>query len=309
MESILELKSTDGVDLKGFLWLPEKENEVKWVVQIAHGMAEHAVRYRHFAEWLNKHDIAVVSFDYRGHGKTAGDKTKTGHFAHHDGWKLVVGDIALFNRFVRQRFPKARHILFGHSMGSFFVRAYLHYYPDTAQAFVLSGTAFQEGLLLTAGSTIAAIQRFFTGPLHRSKLLHSMAFSAHNKRFEPAQTPVDWLSRDIQQCSIYDEDEMCGFVCTTAFYQDLFCLLKFIRKPGLYANVPKNIPVFIIAGENDPVGDFSKGPLKVEQMFRKAGFTDVERIIYPGARHEILNETNRTEVYNDILSWILKRSG
>ncbi len=285
-----------------YKWLPD--NEIKAVVQIAHGMAEHARRYEEFAKFLTDNSIAVYANDHRGHGNTAGDLDKLGYFADKNGWELVLKDMNRLTHIIKQEHPDKPIFLLGHSMGSLFARAYMVKYPNEISGVILSGTSGEGGLLVSLGKTIAKLQGTFTHPKKQSQLLNDMTFKDYNKAFKPAKTDFDWLSRDEKVVQDYINDPYCGQVVSNRFYYDMLSLIQFINKDSSYTNAPKDMPVLMFSGENDPVGNFGKGVKKVYNKYKKAGVKDITLKLYPEGRHEMLNETNRSEVYNDVLQWI-----
>jgi alpha-beta hydrolase superfamily lysophospholipase len=294
--------SVDKKDIQAYCWLPE--NGIKYVVQIAHGMAEHATRYDHFAKFLNQHGIAVYANDHRGHGKTAGNLENRGFFAEKNGWMLCKEDLHELSLIIKKENPSVPLILLGHSMGSFLSRTYLAFYGKELNACILSGTASHPALLLAAGSMIAGLQSFFMGKKHLSKLLDKMSFGAYNKKIPAARTAFDWLSRDNEIVDRYVADDYCGFVCSSGFFHDLFSGLKFINKQKNIDKTPSSLPLLFIAGGEDPVGDYTKGVEMAVNRFKKAGVKNITYNVYPGCRHEILNEINKEEVYADLLKWI-----
>jgi alpha-beta hydrolase superfamily lysophospholipase len=298
------LKSEDGTQVFVYSWFPEPGTKIKGVLQIAHGMAEYAGRYHDFAKYLTACGYAVFANDHRGHGKTAGNITETGFISHTNSWRAILKDMFILNSHIHNKYPDNRIVLMGHSMGSFYARAYLEMYPETINALILSGTAWHPALLLYFGLLIAKLQCSFKGLKNRSNLLDSISFGAFNKKFEPVKTPFDWLSRDNHVCARYTADPYCGFVCTSSFFRELFRLLKFVHGRKLYAKVDKKLPVLIFSGSMDPVGNFTKGPKTMYAFLKNKGFTDLSLNIYSEGRHEMLNEINRKEVYKDVMNWM-----
>jgi len=298
------LTAEDNTAIVVYSWLPDERQNVKGVIQVVHGMAEHAARYDDFARFMVAAGYAVFANDHRGHGKTAGTVENTGIIAGVNSWLSVLGDLKLLNREIHKAYDDFPIIMLGLSMGSFYTRAYLEKYPETISGAVISGTAWHPALLLCFGLTVAKLQCFFKGEKNRSKLLDKLSFGAFNNKFKPCVTPFDWLSRDAEVCKKYTDDDFCGWVATSSFFRELFRLLKFIHKPDLYRNVDKKIPILLIAGEKDPVGNFSEGPQKMFSYLKSKNFSNTELKLYAGARHEVLNELNKAEVYKDVLEWI-----
>ncbi len=302
-ESTFTFQSTDGKEIFTYKWLPDDDN-VWLVVQIAHGMAEHAARYAEFAKFLTDKGIAVYANDHRGHGKTAKDEKELGFFAEKDGWLKVLEDMHSLTHNIRRDFPNVPVVLFGHSMGSLLTRAYVAKYPDDVNGIILSGTSGETGLLVSTGKTIAWLQGLFSDKRKPSNLLNAMTFKDYNKAFKDAETDFDWLSRDPEKVREYIEDPMCGFVVSNRFYYDLLSLVQFIGKKSTFINTPNSLPILIFSGKNDPVGNFGKGVKKVYNEYLKAGNKNVELKLYPDGRHEMLNEINRDKVYQDVYKWL-----
>ena len=292
--------SNDGAKIAFYCWLPEEDPIA--VVQISHGMAEFAERYGDFAEFLNKNRIAVYANDHRGHGKTAGSIEKLGYFAEENGWIKVVTDMRILTRVIRQDYPKLPVILLGHSMGSFLARTYITLYDDI-NGVILSGTAAQPKALITAGRFLSIFQSMKNKDTDPSPFFDTMSFGAFNKPFEE-EGPMSWLSHDKKIVKKYVDDPYCGFICTLGMFKDLFYGLNYISQKQHNQWVRFTLPVYIVAGSEDPVGDNGKGPKKVGEMYRKHQLEEVTVNIFEGMRHEILNEIGKEKVYDDLLEWI-----
>lgn len=287
--------------IRGTAWLPD--DEVRGVVVIAHGMAEHSARYDQFADSLTRAGYAVYAADHRGHGRTAQDGT-LGHFGAAGGWTRVADDIDLVVSHARERHPDAPIVLFGHSMGSLLARTYAVRHGERLAGLVLSGTPADAGALGRVGHALARAQARVRGPEHPSRLLDKLSFGEFNKAFKPARTDFDWLSRDGAAVDAYIDDAKCGFVCSAGFYADMLRGLRLVNTPSYAAATPSNLPVLIISGDADPAGGNGAGVEAVARLLRQSGVEDVTLVLYPGARHELLNETNRDEVTDDVLTWL-----
>lgn len=294
--------ATEGSQIQAFKWLPS--GIPKACVQIAHGMADHAQRYDHFATFLCNQGYAVWANDHRGHGKTAGSLEKRGYFADARGWDLVVDDMHQLNVLIKKEYPDCPIILLGHSMGSFLSRTYIMKYGNSIHALVLSGTASHASLLLNAGLTLAHIKSWIIGKKRPDALLDKMSFGAFNKGIREPRTPFDWLTHDTSIVDAYIADDYCGFVCTTGFFIDLLSGLKRINRASMIALSRKDLPILFIAGSEDPVGNYGKGVHQAVEKFRTAGFTSLTEKIYEGDRHEVLNELDKEVVYEDISAWM-----
>ncbi|MFW5470661.1 alpha/beta hydrolase [Knoellia sp. CPCC 206435] len=299
--STLAVSAVDGTSLHTYRWLPD--GPTHGVVQIVHGMAEHAARYERFAEALTGAGYAVYAHDQRGHGHTAA-KADHGIFADRDGWSTVVADVSTVTEFAQTEHPGLPVVLFGHSMGSFVSRAYAALHSARLAGLVLSGTGGNPGPLAAVGKAVAGVQSRVRGRRHQSGLMTKLTFGQYNAAFKPARTDFDWLSRDEAEVDKYVADPLCGNVFSAAFYADLLGGLQQINRSAAFAAVPRDLPVLVFSGSADPVGGGGKGVREVAEAYRSAGLSDVTLTIYPDARHEMLNETNRDEVTADVIAWL-----
>lgn len=289
--------------IHGCRWLPE--GKIRAVVQIVHGIAEYVERYDDFARFLNRQGYLVVAEDHMGHGKSIGETGIRGYF--HGGWFTAVADSYHLLERTRAEYPNIPYILMGHSMGSFMVRTILEKYPDSGIAgCVICGTGWQPKALLRVGLSLCKLVCKTDGEKEPSPKLEKLVFGSYNKRVEQPKTAFDWLNRDEKAVAAYIADPMCGFTASAGLMRELLTGISFIQKPGNLASMKKDLPVFFIAGGDDPVGAYGKGVEQAANAFRKAGMTDVERKLYPKGRHEILNELNKQEVYEDVANWIHK---
>jgi len=292
----------EGKNIHTIIWDVESPRAV---VQISHGMAEHIARYDEFARFLNEQGIAVAGGSHLGHGLTAGDESELGFIAPKKGWDHMVRDIHAVRQVVSAKYPGVPYILLGHSMGSFLARTYItQKYAAGLAGVIISGTANQPALIVGAGKMVDGLLKVFQGKRRRSGLLNAMSFGAYNKAFAPNRTEYDWLSRNDESVDRYVADPMCGFCFTTSAFGDLFDGLKYIGKKKNIKKADKSLPCLFIAGDKDPVGSNGKGVSDVADMFKSAGIKDVELHLYADARHEVLNEINREEVFADVLSFI-----
>lgn len=289
-----------------YRWLPD-DGRPRGVVQIIHGMAEHGGRYEYLAKALTDKGFVVYAPDLPGHGKTSGKVEDTGFFYNSDGWFKVIDDIKKLTGGIKWEYSGIPHFMLGHSMGSFFARTYASIYPKDIHGLILSGTAWNPGMLLMAGKVIAAIQSFFAGNRHRSRLLDKMSFGSFNAKIENPRTKFDWLSRDSAIVDAYVDDPFCGFVCSSRLFTNLFTGLQFIQKTKNILELPVDLPVLIFSGSMDPVGNYGEGPKKVATIFEECEMKDITLKIYEGGRHEMLNEINRDEVIGDLTAWLEKR--
>lgn len=298
--------SSDGREINVYKWTP-KEEEIKGIVQISHGMAETAIRYERFAKVLNQNGYIVYANDHRGHGNTAENIESLGYLGDNDGFNLLIGDIAKLSDIIREENGDLRIYLFSHSMGSFAAQRYIMDFKDKIDGLVLSGSNGEQGFTLNIARTIAKVEMLIRGRKAKSKLMNTLSFGAYNKKFKPEKTGSEWLSRDEEEVKKYIEDPYCGTIFPTSFYYDFLESLQYIEDESNFKKIPKDLPILIISGEEDPVGDSGKGLKKLYNRYKEAGVKDLAIKLYPGARHEILNEINRNEVMDDVVNWLDNR--
>lgn len=288
--------SSDGVhQVHAVLWLPE--GEPKAVVQLVHGICEYALRYDPFASFLTEHGFAVVSHDHLGHGLTAKGPEEYGYFTE---WWDLVRDVRGVQLKVKETYPQLPYFLLGHSMGSFVVRTFLIDYPGAVDGCILSGTGQEPALTVAAGKLLTGL-----GDPHKvNKLFYSLSIGAYNRKFAPARTGADWICRDEKVVDAYLADPLCNFQTTAGMNHAMMTGLQYVARKSNLAKMDKDTPIYFFAGDQDPVGAMGKGVQKVAHWFREAGVKDVTVKLYPGGRHERLNETNREEVFQDTLAWL-----
>ncbi len=293
------LRADDGVEIAARRWLPE--DAPRAVVRISHGMAEHCARYARLAEELTRHGIAVYAHDHRGHGETAKVERDEGHFADEDGWARVIADLRMVGDHARREHPGARHCLFGHSMGSFMTQWVMLFHPDEASAYVLSGSNAGGGALVTAGKQAAKLERLRMGKRGKSALLTALSFGSFNRGFE-GRTQYDWLSRDPIEVDKYVADPKCGFMVTTQLWVELLEALETLGKTS-WARVAPETPVLVFSGDRDPVSA-GGGIEKLLRAMERGGMRRVTSKLYKDGRHEMVNESNRDEVFADLTRWL-----
>lgn len=274
------------------------------VVQIAHGIAEHIDRYRPFMEFLADNGFVAAGNDHLGHGKSIRVPEEQGFFAEKDGWWRVVDDMDKLHDIMANEYPELPYVLFGHSMGSFLTRTYLIKHPDKYDGVILSGTGHQSPALVLGGNAAASVMAKLNGAMGDGAKLDSLAFGSYLNKIENPRTKFDWLSRDPEQVDKYIADPLCGFVGKIGLYRDMMQGIKFITDKKNIAQMNKEKPVYFMSGDGDPVGDYGKGVERAYKAFCDAGLHDVFMRLYPGGRHEMLNETNKEQVYQDILNWL-----
>lgn len=291
-------------------WIPETEAPC-CIVQIVHGMAEYVERYEELAVFLTKRNVLVTGEDHLGHGKSVQKDKDLGYFCEQDPATVVVRDVHRLKKMTQELYPGVPYFILGHSMGSFITRNYLCRYGSGIQGAVICGTGMQSAGLLVISKLMAGVQRLFLGDRHIAAFIDKCAFGAYNKRIENPRTSKDWLTRDEAIVDAYLMDPECGFTFTVNGFRTLFELIWRIRKKENLRKIPKELPVFMISGDADPVGDYGRGVRAAYASMEDAGMTKLTMKLYEGGRHELFNETNRGQVMQDVWQWleeILKES-
>lgn len=303
MRTELYYDSLGGGKLHACRWTPD--GEVKGIVQIVHGIAEYVERYDEFATYLNSRGLLVVAEDHMGHGKSVCEATPMGCFA--GGWHNAVDDTYRLMQDTMAEFPNVPFVLFGHSMGSFMARTVLAKYPDSGiSAAIICGSAWMPGAVIGAGKLLAELICKKNGAEKPSQLLQNVMFGSYNKKIEHPRTVCDWLTRDNKIVDAYVADPLCGFVPSAGLVRSMMEGLQYIQDGKHLDAMRKDLPVWFIAGGDDPVGGYGDGVRQAVEEFKKHGMAHVDVKIYPLCRHEIHNEINRREVYEDVANWIGK---
>ncbi len=297
----LTLEAADAHRIHTWVW---SATEPRGLVQIVHGMAEHAARYARVAEALNEAGWTVIAHDHRGHGGSARRDADLGHFADERGWRKVVDDLRAVRAEGRRRAPDGPLALVGHSMGSFISLWEQTESPGTVDGLVLSGSNVGGGATVAAGALAAKLVRWRGGKRAKSPLLTKLSFGSFNDAFKPARTDFDWLSRDPAEVDAYVADPRCGFMCTNQLWVDLLGALGELGDEARLRRLPPDLPVLLLAGDRDPVSAGGKGVRDLARRLKGAGVARVETKLYPEARHEVFNETNRDEVLGDLLGFL-----
>ncbi len=274
---------------------------IKGVVQISHGMAEYSNRYARFALELCKKGYAVFISDHIGHGSSIADKDMLGYFGD-KGEDAFVEDLKALSDIAKSEYPNLPFYMLGHGMGSLIARKYTAKYGYLLDGVIYSGTS-GENLMLGFGIYLSKTLEKQNGDRYVSDILDTMAFGAYNRKM-PKRTECDWVSRDEKEVDKFISDELCGYKYTVSGMRALFMTLKVVSSRRWYNTIPLSMPIFLISGSMDPVGDYGKGVKEVYKTLKKTGHKNVTMKIYEDARHEILNETNRKEVYADIIEWL-----
>jgi len=297
--STFTFKDQDGVEIFVYKWEPE--SNPKAIVQISHGMMEHAARYERFAKALTAEGYVVYANDHRGHGKSATPEQKG--LMGPNGWSGAVKSIKALTDVIKKEKPNLPVFLLGHSWGSFMAQNYIQDYGKELKGVILSGTNGKQGLL-GPGLMIAKGEVKKKGIDGLGTKMDGMSFNGYNKRIKKPKTRSDWLSRDEKEVEKYVNDPECGFVCKNGFFVDLLSGLKHIWSKEQEAKIPKDLPIYIFAGSEDPVSNYTKGIQELIGRYNKLGIKNLTYKFYPGGRHEMLNETNRDEVTKDTIAWL-----
>ena len=302
--SIFSLTAADGTLVSVRRWLPD--GSPRAAVLIAHGMVEHGARYEHLAQRLVGDGYAVYAPDHRGHGQTVtgrGQHGKLGHLGDEAGFAAVVDDLLALSEEISRKHPERPMVLLGHSMGSFLARAYAARYGDRLAALVLSGTAGDPGLNGLLGLQVASLEARLRGPRATSHLMSALTLGSYHRAFGRPRTRSDWLSRDEAQVDAYEADPLSGATASAGFYRDLLTGLRWVSEETTAAGMPKDLPIYLVVGELDPVGG-ADAAREVGDLFARVGMKDVTTQVWPGARHEVFNETNRDEAEDHLLAWL-----
>lgn len=298
---IVWLTASDEHKISLYCW--ETVEKPAAVLLIFHGMAEHAGRYGRLAAFLNTHGIVVFGNDLRGHGKTALLNGKPG-VTGENGFYKIVEDQYLLTKELKQRYPEIPVFILAHSFGSFVGQEYITRYGNEINGIILSGSAAQTGAEIRLGKLLSWIQVRTSGADKPARLIEKLSFGTYNKKIKKPKNSFDWLSRDEAEVRKYMEDKDCGFTCSAGFYYYFMSAMLRLYDEKKLGNIPRNLPVYLIAGQEDPVGNYGRKVEELYGIFNSLGLHDLKMKLYEDSRHEILNEINRDEVSKDILSWI-----
>jgi alpha-beta hydrolase superfamily lysophospholipase len=300
-------KTVDHETIFYYKWPSAKNIPLKGIVQIAHGVGEHAGRYHPIAKKLQNEGFEVYANDHRIHGKSVKNNDYLGYYDGENYFLDALNDMRQLTEIIQKEHPKKKIILFGHSMGSLISREYITKYGDDLNALILSGTAsFMKGLG-PIGLFSANILGTINGKHRSNELLKNLFFTQFNKKFKPNRTKVDWISSDENQVDIFEADPLRIEDFSLSVFKDILKGTKKISLTETFENTPKNLPILIFSGDKDPVGEMGKGVQKVANKYIKAGIKDLTLKLYEGGRHEMLNETNKNEVEQDVINWLNDR--
>lgn len=288
--------------LHGICWQPE--GAIRGIVQISHGMIEYVERYEPLAVYLTGRGFLVAGHDHVGHGQSVAGPEEWGHFGTNNGGETLVEDVHALTRRLREQFPGVPLFLLGHSMGSFVARRYLMTYGAELTGALVVGTGNQPTWQLLLGQALTSLLIAIHGDTYRSPFMAKLLFGLSNRRVPHPRTACDWISKDEAIVDAYVNDPACTFLFTLNGYANLFGLIRFVKKPAHNARIPRELPIVLLAGADDPVGSYGKAVRQVYQNWKRQGIRDLTCKLYPQDRHEILNETDRDAVYADIAAWL-----
>lgn len=300
----LTYDSRDGVSkIYAKKWIPSVEP--KCILQIIHGMCEHIGRYDEFARFLAEQGILVVAADRLGHGQTARiNHAKQGYFCKQDPATVLVRDEHRLKKTIEKEYPLVPYIIYGHSMGSFILRNYLLKYGTGIKGAIICGSGDPKKVSINTSLAACKVLGLFCGQKHTSPMLDRIAFSSYNKRIQSKKTDYDWFSKNEENVQQFLADPDCGFIFTVNGFETIAILLKRLKNPESLKAMPKELPILLLAGTDDPVGDYGEGVKRIARSYLDCGMKNVSLKLYEGDRHEILNELDREEVYQDIFAWL-----
>jgi len=299
------ITGTDGHNIPMYAWLPD--SSPLCVLHIAHGMAEYAERYETIAAIMVKKGIAVFAHDERAHGKAVASISNLG-VAEENWFYKQVDDMRIIMQYHKTNWPQQKLFLLGHSMGSFICQRFFQLHGNNIDGLILSATNGKKDPLMDMGISLAWLQIKIWGSSYKSKLINKLSFGKFNDAFKPNRTAFDWLSRDAKEVDAYINDPQCGFVCNATFFYSFFKGIKDAFKKENINSIPAHIPVYAFSGDKDPVGLAGKGFLQLINNWKAARVADISYKLYSEGRHEMMNETNRQEVLEDLVYWLRTNS-
>lgn len=295
----VKVRSSDNIHtLKGKIFIPE--GEIKGVFHLVHGMTEHIDRYDGFFDEFAKRGYVCCGYDNLGHGKTANNAEELGFIAHKNGYDYLMRDVKVFSDKIRKNYPNVPYILMGHSMGSFIVRGTAVNYVLDPDKLIICGTG-GPNIASGAGLLLTDIFKLLFGEKHISNIIDKTTFGTYNKRFD-GTSPYNWLTKDSEAIKKYSKDDYCTFKFTVSAMHDLVKLNRIANSRKFFRELDPKIPVLIVSGDCDPVGNYGKGVKKVYNKLKKG--RNVTLKLYKDGRHEIHNDTCKEEMIKDILEFI-----
>ncbi|AOG60572.1 lysophospholipase [Spiroplasma helicoides] len=299
----IKIESFDKKQLHTYVW--DQVNKPLGIIHLVHGSAEHSLRYENFVNYLNKNGWIVVSSDHRGHGKTASiEDSELGYFADENGWETIINDLKIINDYISKKYEKHKIVIIGHSMGSFMARSYISKYGETIDGAILVGTAIYSNFILNFGKSFATKNQKKYGSKYIDKFVWKLSYKPLNNKFKKfGKTGAEWLCSDQEVVKNFVNDQLSGQIFTSSAFKDLFTGLLEIQTDESISKIPKNLPIFIISGKEDSVGNFGKGPQKLQKLYLKNNLNSKIRL-YLNMRHEILNEVKKEMVWRDVLDFL-----
>ncbi len=290
-------------DYQVHLTVWEPDGKAKGIVQIFHGMVEHIERYDDFARYLNSKGYIVAGDDHRGHGRTAG-KEFLGQVPFGHTYFDTIDDEEVITAFLKERYPNLPVFIFAHSYGSFLGQGYIQQNSKDIDGCILSGSAKMDGFEVKIAKAVSSLQYKACGRDKPANLIKNLTFGQYEKPFKKEKRVNAWLNRDVEECEKYNSDPLCNYTMSIAFYKNFFDGLSKIYDSQRLASIDKNLPIFIVSGDKDPVGKMGKAVSGLYNMYKNIGIKDVKIKLYENARHEIVNELNKADVYDDISEWL-----
>ncbi len=300
---IRKFKSSDKKNSVQYYVYEPTNTAPRAIVQLSHGMTEYVERYEEFADFLCEKGIVFCGNDHLGHGETVSTPEDYGFFAEENSLGYLCKDVHKLTILMKKKYGDLPYFLFGHSMGSFIARAYVLKYRDYIDGLILSGSS-EAPITMDFGIKFTDNIIAKKGTRYRSETIRNLIFGNYLKKIKPAATGFEWLTRDQEIVEKYAQDEKCTFVFTASGFKDLFLMLKYVSSNKWYEKFPKDLPVFIASGDRDPVGNYGIAVKSIEKKLKKKDVSDVTLKIFPHARHEILNEINREDIFDEILLWV-----
>lgn len=299
------LSADDRTTVHAVKWTPDN-GVYHAILQITHGMVEYIERYIPFAEFLTQKGYMVVGHDHIGHGASVSDRKDWGYFCENNPSDVLISDMHKLRNLIQQENPRVPYFMLGHSMGSFLLRKYLAFHNENLRGAIIMGTGFIPGKVTKLGLWLTDMMGKCKGIRYRSKLLTGLIQGPAYKNFDTTGVHPEksWLTKDVEIVKKYYKDPCCTYMFTVNGYRGLFEAVQFSCNPDNMKKIPVKLPIFIVSGTDDPVGNMGKGVMKVYRLFEDGGSLDVTYQLYKNDRHEILNETDKEIVFSDLLAWM-----
>ena len=299
------LSADNKTQIHAVKWKPEKE--IIGVIQIAHGVTEHILRYEQFAKFFTQKGFVVVGNDHLGHGTSIAKNSKPMYFGPKNSWNFVVQDIETCRKMTKEKYSDIPYVLLGFSLGSFLVRTYLiDYAKEPIDASIIMGTGYIPNFKIAIAKMIANNETKKVGEENTSPVIKSLTFETYNKLFKPNRTECDWLCSNEKAIDEYLADPLRGKNYSAGLFIELLSGMQYTSNLKNIKKMNKKIPIFLLSGDKDPVGEFGKGVIKTFDILRKAAIENVDIKLYKDLRHDILHEENRNNIYADIYNWLEK---